>query len=174
MAQYYTNGGELIYTNGDNYIGYYHFIEDDTTPYSGATQTPTSQPLEYTKRENNKVQAEVIIPKFNKKQYEKKYNTDFNELIETSNDNNIFNSLADENTLDISKFFDLYNKIFYDIPKNGQVNSHEILVKQSSEYINFTPNQDIINSLQEEITNLREQLLQEQQNNTDLLNSINQ
>ena len=174
MAQYYTNGGELTYTNGDNYVGYYHFQEENTIPYSGATQTPTSEPLEYVQKENNRVQADVLIPKFNKKQYQKKYDTDFNELIKTSNDNNIFNSLADENTLDISKFFDLYNKIFYDIPKNGQVNSHEILIKQSSEYINFTPNQDIINSLQAEIANLREQLLQEQQNNTDLINSINQ
>lgn len=171
MAQYYTKGGEVIYIDGTDYIGYYHI--QGGLPYTGTNPRPDSILLSFVKNEESLKNDIIDVQKFNKTQYKKRYDTEFTELLNTTGEDNIFNSLADENTLDISKFFELYNKIFYDIPKAGAINSHEVIVKQSSKYINFTPNEDLINSLQNEITSLREQLLQEQQNNTDLISRIN-
>ena len=62
----------------------------------------------------------------------------------------------------------MYNDLFYSIPEYGDVNSHEFLIKKSSEYINFTQNNDEIIALQNEIADLRVQLLEEQKLNIDL------
>lgn len=63
----------------------------------------------------------------------------------------------------VEQFFDLYNELFYDIPETGDVNSHEYLINQSSEYINFEANSAEIQALQAEIAQLREELLNTQQ-----------
>jgi hypothetical protein len=62
----------------------------------------------------------------------------------------------------VEDFFDLYNTLFYDIPQFGETNSHEFLIQKSSEYINFEPNQDEIIALQNEISQLRIELLDTQ------------
>jgi len=59
-------------------------------------------------------------------------------------------------------FFDLYNTLFYTIPEFGDSNSHEYLIKKSSEYINFSSNLEEITLLQEEIAQLRVDLLDSQ------------
>jgi len=59
-------------------------------------------------------------------------------------------------------FFDLYNTLFYTIPEFGDSNSHEYLIKKSSEYINFSSNLEEITLLQEEIAQLRADLLNSQ------------
>jgi hypothetical protein len=41
----------------------------------------------------------------------------------------------------------MYNDLFYDIPELGDINSHEYLIKKSSEYINFEANQEEIDRL---------------------------
>jgi hypothetical protein len=60
------------------------------------------------------------------------------------------------------EFFTMYNDLFYDIPELGIVNSHEYLIKTSSEYINFESNQEEILALQAEIAQLRTELLDTQ------------
>jgi hypothetical protein len=67
------------------------------------------------------------------------------------------------NTITIPEFFDAYNTLFYQIPKTGETNSHEYLVKQSSEYIGGASTNLEIEALQAEITNLRQENLQLQQ-----------
>jgi cell fate (sporulation/competence/biofilm development) regulator YlbF (YheA/YmcA/DUF963 family) len=62
----------------------------------------------------------------------------------------------------VEEFFNLYNDLFYIIPELGATNSHEFLVQKSGEYINFDPNQDEIIALQNEISQLREELLSTQ------------
>ena len=52
--------------------------------------------------------------------------------------------------------------MFYDIPPSGETNSHEFLVQQSGEYIDFEANSEEIKALQDEIANLREELLNTQ------------
>jgi hypothetical protein len=61
-----------------------------------------------------------------------------------------------------NNFFDMYNELFYDIPEVGEINSHEFLIKKSSEYINFEANQEEIVALQAEIAQLRTELLDAQ------------
>lgn len=67
------------------------------------------------------------------------------------------------NITTIPEFFDAYNTLFYQIPKTGETNSHEYLVKQSSEYIGGASTNLEIEALQAEITNLRQDNLQLQQ-----------
>jgi len=61
-----------------------------------------------------------------------------------------------------NEFFTMYNDLFYDIPELGETNSHEFLVKTSSEYIGFQANQEEIDALQAEIAQLRTDLLDAQ------------
>ena len=90
---------------------------------------------------------------FNKAQYPKTINTQFSQLGVTSI------TTAIEETPTVSEFFSLYDELFYDIPALGATDSHEYLVKTSGEYIDFDQQNEIIEALQQEITNLREELL---------------
>ena len=54
-------------------------------------------------------------------------------------------------SIDINEFFVQYNNIFYDIPKFGETNSHEYLVKTSGQYINSTQTNETVEALIEEI-----------------------
>ena len=64
----------------------------------------------------------------------------------------------------------MYNELFYDIPEMGELNSHEFLIKTSGEYIDNEIDNEVIQALQNEITQLREELLQSQQNLIDITN----
>jgi hypothetical protein len=64
-----------------------------------------------------------------------------------------------EDTITVDEFFNLYDAIFYDIPSNGDTNSHEYLVKTSGDYINFEQQNEDIQALLDEITVLRQDLL---------------
>ncbi len=94
---------------------------------------------------------------FNKRTYEKTINTKFSQLGSKSVQEQI------DETPSIQDFFDLYNELFYDINEFGDVNSHEFLIKTSGEYINNDVNDELIEALQLEISTLREELLQVQQ-----------
>ena len=90
---------------------------------------------------------------FNKTQYSKTIDTSFNQLgVKTTQEE------LDEQP-NVEEFFSLYNQLFYDIPENGDNSSHEFLIKQSSEYINFDENNEEIIELQKEISQLRIELL---------------
>ena len=69
----------------------------------------------------------------------------------------------EEDTITVGEFFTYYNTIFYDIPTNGSINSHEYLVKTSGEYINASAPNEEVQLLLDEITSLRQQLLEVQQ-----------
>ena len=93
---------------------------------------------------------------FNKSQYPKTIDTQFNLLGVVS----ITDAIADTPT--VEEFFQLYDELFYDIPALGETNSHEYLVKTSGEYINFEETNELVEALQQEITALREELLNTQ------------
>ena len=68
--------------------------------------------------------------------------------------------------ISVEEFFYLYNNLFYEIPAEGSVNSHTFLIERSSEYIGFTEENDQnIQVLLDEITSLREELLQMKKDN---------
>jgi|TARA_R110001592_G_scaffold187886_4_gene432826 hypothetical protein len=94
---------------------------------------------------------------FNKRNYNKIIDTSFKELgVKT-----IQEQLDEQPT--VQEFFDMYNVLFYNIPQLGPTLSHEYLVKTSKEYIGFEEDNELITLLQAEITNLRTQVLDSQQ-----------
>ena len=60
----------------------------------------------------------------------------------------------------IDEFFQKYNQLFFDIPKNGATNSHEYLIKRSSEYVDFQVMNDEMLALIDEINALQAQNLE--------------
>lgn len=93
---------------------------------------------------------------FDKNQYIKTINTSFDELGSTT----ITEDLQVQPT--VEEFFGLYNSLFYDIQALGETNSHQYLIKTSSEYINFEDISEEVQALQAEIAQLREDLLKAQ------------
>jgi hypothetical protein len=64
------------------------------------------------------------------------------------------------NTLTLDEFFQNYNDLFYQIPKEGDINSHQYILDQTLQYLNLRlANDEEIQLLLDEITNLRRQLL---------------
>ena len=94
---------------------------------------------------------------FNKRYYQKTINTSFTQLDVPS----VQEQLTQQTT--VPEFFNLYNELFYEINEIGETNSHEYLIKTSSQYINFNENDELIQALQNEIAQLREELLEAQQ-----------
>ena len=68
-----------------------------------------------------------------------------------------------EEEITIEEFFDLYETLYFDIPIKGDNNSHEYLIKRSSELINFEKDTEDIQPLLDEIAQLRQQILEYQQ-----------
>ena len=64
-----------------------------------------------------------------------------------------------EDTVTVEQFFTLYNKVFYDIPVEGEINSHAYLVKTSGEYIGLSQNSEDIQVLLDEISSLQQENL---------------
>ena len=78
-----------------------------------------------------------------------------------------------EEPVSVDEFFVLYNDLFYEIPKEGDINSHEFLIKQSTEYVGAQGISDEMQALFDEITVLREENLELQQNIIDLTTDDN-
>ena len=89
---------------------------------------------------------------FNRKEFNATFTTNFTQLgIAEEVDMNFF----DPSLATVGDFFTIYQSLFLQIPKVGEVNSHEFLIEQSTEYTQFIAQQEEINALQEEITDLR-------------------
>ena len=99
---------------------------------------------------------------FSKRQYQKTIDTSFTQLgVKT-----IQEQIDEQPT--VQEFFNLYNQLFYEIPEEGETNSHEFLIKTSGDYIEFDGLNDEITALQDEISQLREDLLEAQKENAEL------
>ena len=98
-----------------------------------------------------------------KNQYEKVINTKFSQLATSPSTTPVATP-----TISVDEFFQNYNQIFFQIPKFGTTNSHEYLIKTSSEYINYTPVNNDIQALIEEINLLQQQNLELNQQLIDL------
>lgn len=99
---------------------------------------------------------------FSKTQYPKIIDTEFSQLTPK-----VTEPVATQD-VSIDEFFVLYNKLFFDIPQRGN-NSHETLITTSTEYIGYSPLTTEIEALQQEITELRRQLIEER---TSAVNTI--
>ena len=102
---------------------------------------------------------------FNKVAFNNTIDTNFNELDQLEPDLSFF----DPNLATVEDFFNIYQNLFFQIPKFGDINSHQYLVVESTEYTNFIENQEQIEALLEEITELRQDNLQLQLDISELL-----
>ena len=93
---------------------------------------------------------------FNKEAFNNTVNTNFTQLDQEPPDLSFF----DPNLATVDDFFSIYQNLFFTIPKFGDINSHQYLVVESTEYTGFIENQTQIDALLEEIVDLREQNLQ--------------
>jgi hypothetical protein len=89
---------------------------------------------------------------FNKKDFEKLINTKFTQLI--NDEVNV------EETFNLDDFFQLYEELFFQIPKEGDINSHRYILNKEAEYLGININDQVnIQALLDEITSLRNELL---------------
>ena len=105
---------------------------------------------------------------FDKVKFNETINTEFTQLV-TPPDPSFF----DVNLATEEDFWILYDKFFYLIPKEGEVNSHLYLVETSGEYIDYQANNEEIQALLEEISELREENLEVRQEIADVIAGIN-
>ncbi len=99
---------------------------------------------------------DLIKKVYSKTQYPRIIDTQFNQLGVMS----VNEQLA--TTITVNQFFEYYTELFYEIPAFGATNSHEYLVITSGDYINFEGDNAEIQALQNEIAQLRKDLLQAQ------------
>lgn len=92
---------------------------------------------------------------FNKEQYEKVIDTQFHQF---------FNQQTAEPTptFTLDDFFALYEQLFYQIPKEGDTNSHMYIIQKEADYLGIIIDQSDIQALLDEITLLRQQVLDAQ------------
>lgn len=88
---------------------------------------------------------------FDKDKFGKTIDNSFQEIIPPADD-------LPAPAPDIGQFFQDYATLFYDIPKLGDTNSHEFLIRQSSDYVEGNVINADIAALLEEINSLRQEL----------------
>ena len=87
---------------------------------------------------------------FTKEEFKKTIDTSFSTYIDP---------VEEEDNDTIEELFRLYDKLFYEIPIEGDNKSHRYILEETSKLINFDTNDEEIQPLLDEISTLREQLL---------------
>ena len=95
---------------------------------------------------------------YEKRQYINVIETNFSQLVPPPP---VTSSITTEDR--VATFFNDYQNLFFDIPKTGDINSHDYLIKQSSEYVDFQFIDESAQALLNEITSLRRENLSVQQ-----------
>jgi hypothetical protein len=90
---------------------------------------------------------------FNKEKYSRVIDTQFTQLV---------SPVEETLTFTVDDFFELYDQLFYQINKEGETNSHQYILEREAEYLGISLNQDDVQALLNEITTLRQQLLDSQ------------
>lgn len=79
--------------------------------------------------------------------------------------------LEEQQLLSVDEFFTNYERLYKEIPINGETNSHEYLTKQSGKLLDVVEDTVNIDPLLDEIDNLREQLLSANERIIELTNN---
>jgi hypothetical protein len=88
---------------------------------------------------------------YDKDRFSKVIDTQFRELAPTE-------TVTPEITVD--EFFILYDELFFEIPREGDINSHRYILQREADYLGVQFADDVdIQALLQEITDLRQQLL---------------
>ena len=102
---------------------------------------------------------------FDKKKFNETVDTSFTQLVSQPDP-----TFFDLNLATVEDFFTLYNKFFFEIPKEGEVNSHTYLIRESSDYVGLQANSEDIQALLDEIASLRQENLATRQELLDVIN----
>jgi hypothetical protein len=103
---------------------------------------------------------------FNKDSFSKIIDNQFKQLINNNSENdNLEFSLED--------FFIIYEQLFYQIPKEGESNSHQYIINKEADYLGITLNNEDVQALLNEITVLRQEITSAQQTIQSLNEKIN-
>jgi hypothetical protein len=97
--------------------------------------------------------------------YSKAINTSFSELIKPAEE-------VIEQSITVDQFFEYYDQLFFNIPVSGSINSHTYIVEKSQQYIGGSVLDAEKQALIEEINSLRQQLLELNQNFTNINNLL--
>ena len=89
---------------------------------------------------------------FDKDQFGRVINTQFSQLLNQQQG-------EEYPVFTLEDFFELYESLFFQIPKEGDNESHRYMLERSAEYLGVIVSQDDIQALLDEITNLRQQVL---------------
>ena len=100
---------------------------------------------------------------FNSKEFKKVVDTEFKTFVKP---------VPEVDTDTVEELFRLYEKLFYIIPVEGEDNSHQYLLKKSSEVANLENLSEDIEPFLEEIAQLRQQLLEANETIFNLENNI--
>jgi hypothetical protein len=84
---------------------------------------------------------------------------DFNRVVDTSF-KQLTGTQPSQGDITLTDFFQIYEDLFYEIPKDGDIESHRFILNKTAEYLGVTisDNNDI-QALLDEITTLRNELL---------------
>ena len=104
---------------------------------------------------------------FDKKKFDETVDTSFTQLVSQPDP-----TFFDLNLATVEDFFTLYEKFFFQIPKEGEINSHTYLIKESSDYVGFQANSEDIQALLDEIATLRRENLLIRQEQIDIVKQI--
>ena len=125
---------------------------------------PASKPQPTTESSTSGSIANLNRQVFNKQKFKDTVNTSFTQLGAQQPDPSFF----DINLATIPDFWILYDKFFYEIPKEGATNSHRYLAQTSGDYADFERIQEEINALLDEISELRVENVELRQDNANL------
>jgi hypothetical protein len=92
---------------------------------------------------------------FNKDTYGRVIDTQFHQFLNQGTTEEPLSFTVDD-------FFELYEQLFYQIPKEGDTNSHTYILQKEADYLGISISQDDVQALLNEITSLRQELLDSQ------------
>jgi hypothetical protein len=101
---------------------------------------------------------------FDKDQFTKVVDTNFSQLINTQ-------SLEEQPSFTLDDFFQLYDDLFNQIPREGDINSHQYILQREADYLGVQIDKDDLQALLDEITSLRQEVLDSQTIINDLTNN---
>ena len=101
---------------------------------------------------------------FDKDQFTKVVDTNFSQLINTQ-------SLEEQPSFTLDDFFQLYDDLFNQIPREGDINSHQYILQREADYLGVQIDKDDLQALLDEITSLRQEVLDSQTTINDLTNN---
>ena len=92
---------------------------------------------------------------FNKNKFTKVVDIQFNQLINNQ-------SVEETPSFTLNDFFQLFEDLFDQIPKEGDINSHQYILQKEADYLGVQIDKDDVQSLLDEITSLRQEVLDSQ------------